>query len=250
MPQAWTKEGHLKARATTLPRAKRRGGVDDRAGARSSVGVIESSWPVAGRSFELRALSDRGGLCHQVTSPRAGSIGVKHPHLSRSLRSRACPPPRRRFATCGGGVSLARWEPSVVGELCPLDSSARDVCIGVKHPLRLARFAREPPPLNRMAIQGRSLVVLAIEIRRGAFARTQSTGRQLSVRPTPPLNAEPFRARCRAKRGGGVVLRREAQAAIAREVRALLALRVRASPPVKDGPTVDGDQPPERGVGL
>jgi hypothetical protein len=72
----------------------------------------------------------------------------------------------------------------------------------------------------------------------------------LSVRPTPPLNAEPFRARCRAKRGGGVVLRREAQAAIAREVRALLALRVRASPPVKDGPTVDGDQPPERGVGL
>jgi hypothetical protein len=114
MPQAWTKEGHLKARATTLPRAKRRGGVDDRAGARSSVGVIESSWPVAGRSFELRALSDRGGLCHQVSSPRAGSIGVKHPHLSRSLRSRACPPPRRRFATCGGGVSLARWELLVV----------------------------------------------------------------------------------------------------------------------------------------
>jgi hypothetical protein len=68
--------------------------------------------------------------------------------------------------------------------------------------------------------------------------------------PIPRLNAEPFRARCRAKRGGGVVLRREAQAAIAREVRALLALRVRASPPVKDGPTVDGDQPPERGVGL
>jgi hypothetical protein len=127
----------------------------------------------------------------------------------------------------GGGVVLRRKVP-IAQASTKRGVLARRSPSQFVRPLRLARFAREPPPLNRMAIQGRSFVLLAIEARRGSCARSKSIECPTRAGPTPPRDCEAVRGRCRAQRGGGVVRRRKVPIAQASTKRGVLARR---SPP-------------------
>ena len=76
------------------------------------MGVVETKGPVASGPLEVREPAVLGRLCHQISTRRDDSIGIDDPLPSRSLRSRS-DLPRRRFATCGRGVAVAR-SPSFV----------------------------------------------------------------------------------------------------------------------------------------